>query len=253
MKAKIALLGILFLLASGTAGLSNDKVRLTNGEWPPYTSQQLPNYGIMSKIITEAFALTGIKVEYTFFDSWKRCYVLAQKGRFDGSLGWTYTKKREKDFYFSDPVIAHKNVLFHLKSTPFDWELFTDLKDLRISVTNAYFYGDGFDNALDRGQITAFIVYKDIIHFRNLLQNRTDIFPMDDKVGDYLLRSEFSPKEQKLITHHPKPVGEFATGLVISKQIDKDRAIHLIKAFNKGLAHLKQTGKYQKLIVQHTP
>ncbi len=248
MKTKIALFGILLLLLPGTAGLCKDRVRLTNGEWLPYTSQQLPNYGIMSEIVTEAFALAGVAVEYTFFDSWKRSYVLAKKGRFDGSLSWAQTREREKDFYFSDPVISHKTVLFHLKATPFDWEQVIDLKGLRISVTNSYFYGDEFDTALARGQITAFMVYQDITNFHNLLQGRTDIFPMDNKVGYHLLRSGFSKEKQHLVTHHPKPIAEFATGLVISRQIPPERASRLLNAFNKGLAHLWQTGKYRNFI-----
>ena len=42
-------------------------VGLTNGEWPPYTSQNLKNYGVFSPIVSEAFELEGMTVEYTFF------------------------------------------------------------------------------------------------------------------------------------------------------------------------------------------
>ena len=250
MKAKIALLSTLFLLISFTAGPCEESVRLTNGEWPPYTSQKLPGNGLISEIVTQAFALSGIKVEFTFFDSWKRCYVLAQQGRYDGSLAWARTGEREKDFYFSDPVISHESVLFHLKQTPVTWMHIGDLKNLRISITNCYFYGDEFDKALTRGLITANVVYKDITHFHHLFQGRTQVFPMDKEVGYHLLRSFFPEKEQRRVTHNLKPIAKFPTCLVISRQIPPDRATRLLDAFNRGVAHLRKTERYRHLIVQ---
>ena len=37
-------------------------INLTNGEWPPYFSQNMKNYGIASNIITKAFENENIKI-----------------------------------------------------------------------------------------------------------------------------------------------------------------------------------------------
>lgn len=253
MKAKTILLGILMLLISEVDGFGEQGIRLTSGEWPPYTSEKLPGYGMLSQLVTEAFALGGISVDYTFFDSWKRSYILARQGSFDGSLTWARIPQREKDFHFSDPIAAHENVLFHMKSLSFDWQDFSDLKPFRVSVTSFYFYGDAFDSAVKKGDFTPFVVYRDIANFHNLFQGRTDLFPMDKKVGYYLLRSAFGREQQHMVTHHPKSMGQPSTCLVISKEIPRERSAMLIRVFNRGLARLKTNGRYLEILSGHGP
>ena len=92
-----------------------DTIRLTNGEWPPYLSEHLEHYGVVSRIVTEAFALEGVKVEYGFFP-WKQAYELAESGEWDGSLIWLRTPEREQYFYFSEPILQCNYVFWHLKT-----------------------------------------------------------------------------------------------------------------------------------------
>ena len=65
--ARKLVLALLFLLLPFSALSKEQVIRLANGEWPPYTSKDLPNYGLGSQIVSEAFAEVGIKVEYGFF------------------------------------------------------------------------------------------------------------------------------------------------------------------------------------------
>ena len=127
---KSALLPVLFLFMSICLNcFAGEKVQLTNGEWPPLLSKELKNYGVVSHIVTEAFALEGIKVEYKFYP-WKRALNRAEKGLADGSVIWAPTPKRVKAFYFSDPVIRNEKVFFYMKSHPFDWDTIDDLKGI---------------------------------------------------------------------------------------------------------------------------
>ena len=65
------------VLAETQPATAPPRVRLANGEWPPYTSLNLPNLGCDSQVVTEAFALEGIGVEYDFFP-WARGTCLLQ-------------------------------------------------------------------------------------------------------------------------------------------------------------------------------
>ncbi len=67
--ALVALLALLISVAHARA----ETLRITNGEWPPFTSQHLPHGGPLSRTVAEAFKQAGIKVEYGFFP-WKRSY-----------------------------------------------------------------------------------------------------------------------------------------------------------------------------------
>lgn len=73
-------------------------------EYPPYTSENLKDYGITSAIVTAAFLLEGIETHYKFFPS-ARSYNMTRLGKMDGTLPWAKREGREKDFYYSDPVI----------------------------------------------------------------------------------------------------------------------------------------------------
>ena len=50
--------GLILMLGCGVAVAQTLKtIRLTNGEWQPYLSKDVPHYGFASHIVTEAFAL----------------------------------------------------------------------------------------------------------------------------------------------------------------------------------------------------
>ncbi len=122
-------------------------IRLTNGEWPPYLGEVLPHYGIVSRILTEALALEGVRVEYGFFP-WERAYELAKDGKeWDGSTYWICMPERQKYFYCSESFGDSIHVFFHLKSSEFDWTTLEDMQGVTIGATERIFYEEDFRNA----------------------------------------------------------------------------------------------------------
>lgn len=167
-------------------------INLTNGEWPPYFSQNMKNYGIASNIITQAFENENIKVNYGFFP-WKRSIELAKSTKWNGTVGWTKTPEREKDFYFSEePIFKGKVVFFTLKSDYFSWNSFDDLKNYKIGITNGYSYGNIFNFYLDNKTLNIEVANEDILNFKKLFSKRIDLFPIDLEVGLYILNNYFT-------------------------------------------------------------
>lgn len=41
-----------------------EQIYITNGEWPPYLSQRLPNFGLASQIVNEAFSAEQVDVRW---------------------------------------------------------------------------------------------------------------------------------------------------------------------------------------------
>ena len=224
-----------------------DTIRLSNGEWPPYVSKDLKHHGFFSHIVKEAFALEGIEVEYEFFP-WKRSYRYAADGKFDGSLTWAPTPERRKDFHFTEPVTFNTKVFFHLRNKPFDWKTVKDLRGMSIGVTNEYTYGREFDEAVKNKELVVSSVTYDKQNIRKLLLNRIDVFPMEIEVGYNLIHAELAASQTALITNHPKPVYQAAICVVISKKLAGDRAKFLVESFNRGLASLKKSGKYEQIV-----
>ena len=64
-------IGLALSWSAGALAQTRDTIRLTNGDWQPFMSKNGPHHGIASHVVTEAFALVGVEVEYGFFP-WKR-------------------------------------------------------------------------------------------------------------------------------------------------------------------------------------
>lgn len=238
------LAGLLFLTPAIAA--AEETIRLANGEWPPYTSKKMAHYGIYSRIVTAAFALEGIKVEYGF-SPWVRSYLQVIEGSWDGSLTWASTPKKEAEVLFSDPVFHHKKVFFHLKSSDFNWHTFNDLKNIKIGATRRYTYSREFDQAAHEGTINVAYTTSDIQNFKKLLFGRLDVFPSDIEVGYELLNTSFTPEQVNLITHHPKPIQVTYTHVIFTKKNPK-KSQRLLKLFNSGLNKLRSSGRYDELL-----
>ncbi|NNG01264.1 MAG: transporter substrate-binding domain-containing protein [Desulfobacteraceae bacterium] len=242
----IVRLGCIFLLFA-FVGICNadETIRLAGGEWPPYQSRHLKYDGVVSRIVTEAFALGGIKVEYGYFP-WKRSYTLAEIGEWDGTLAWFDLPERRKDFYISDPVIDTQYVFFHRKGMAFDWKDISDLKNLRIGGTLGYDYGKAFQSAEKDGKIRIIRKPSEEENLIRLYNDKIQIFPCDVEVGYYIIREKFGPDKIDLFTHHPKPLKVAPHHVLLSKKIKRNK--QLVEIFNKGLKQLKASGKYDQYL-----
>lgn len=239
-----AILGILRLVAPWTA-TAEETIRFTNGEWPPFTSQGLKHYGVYSHLVSEAFALAGIKVEYEFLP-WSRSYQYVVRGQRDGSLTWAPTPEKEAQVLFSDGVVRHTKVCFHLKEFAFDWRRLEDLSGIRIGATASYTYGREFDTAASEGRLRVEFVSDDLQNLKKLFKRRIKLFVSDIDVGYDLVSTHFSPHEARSITHHPKPIQETLTCVIFTRK-NPDKSRRLLAIFNKGLRTLRERGVYDEM------
>ncbi len=236
----------ILILGCGVAAAQTSKtIRLTNGEWQPYLSKDTPHYGFASHIVTEAFALVGIEVEYGFFP-WKRSFKIAKEGTWDGSVVWVDSDERREHFLYSDAVVPSTYRFFHLKSTDFDWNSYEDLKDLRIGGTLEYSYGKSFDAAEEAGVIRTHRAPNDETNLKKLLKGRIEVFPGEVMVTYAQIRDTFSEEDAALFTHHPKAINEDPLYLLLSKKVAGNEAMRDL--FNEGLKRLKESGRYDQII-----
>ncbi|MDO6684340.1 MULTISPECIES: substrate-binding periplasmic protein [unclassified Agarivorans] len=242
------------LIFAGCVGLSvlstplksAELITLTNSEWPPFTSKHLPHQGFYSEIVRQAFALEGYQVEYQFLP-WARAYMYVKQGEVDGSLTWAKTEQKELEVLFSDPVFWHTKVFFHLSSKPFEWQNISDLHGYRIGATELYTYGHAFDSAARNEEINVEYVSSDLLNFKKMLLDRVQLFPSDIMVGKTLIQQHFTAEQAALFTYHPKPIQQTYTHVIFSKK-NSERNQLLLAAFNRGLAKLKSSGRYQQII-----
>lgn len=242
------LLSCLLLLLLPLHAQAGEVVRLTNGFWPPMLGEKYKHHGVLSRIVSESFAMEGYDVEYGFFP-WKRSFELARNGEWDGTIVWHQTTEREAYFLFSDPVFYDKLVFFHLVNSKFDWKNYEDLSKYAIGITLGYHYSNDLDRLLAEGAIQAQRAATDELNLRKLLAGRIDAFVCNIEIGYYLLRTRFSPGAADLVTNHPKFIATPEAQRVLISKASKN-AQKLVDAFNRGLGKLKKSGKYEQYMLE---
>ena len=229
--------------------LNAETVRLTSGEWAPFTSEHtLKHNGLVSRIVRDSFALEGINVEFGYFP-WKRSLRLAREGRWDGSVGWAITRPDiQEDFYISDATNSIPKVLFSLKEKPLIWDSMADLKNKQIGITDGYFYGDMFEEAKQNKLFKVQYVSTERLNITKLLGGRMDAVAMGMDPGLYMIKKDLPADQADRITYHPKLLAETFQSVVFPKKLE--RSARLVETFNKGLKRLKASGKYDQYFAE---
>jgi len=229
-----------------TTNLFAETIRITSGEWEPYLSNYSYQYGLDSHIVTEAFKLEGITVEWGFFP-WQRAYQHAKDGKnWDASCCWWPEDEVKQEFLVSDAITTTSFVFFHLKDYNFQWDSLQDLKGIKIGGTSNYNYGEEFMDAIEEESLDVEFVTKDEFNYKKLLAGRIKIFLNDPSVGHAQIKNYLSADEADLLTHSPKEFGVNTLHFIISK--NKKRNKYYLDKFNAGLKKLKKSGRYQQML-----
>lgn len=220
--------------------LQAETVKLANGEWAPYLSEELKEYGYVSDIVKQAFAEEGIDVAYTFLP-WKRGFEDAKTGKLDGSIVWSKTEERAADFLYSAPVLDLQTVFFIKKGGNFDWTDKASLGDKKIGGVIGYSYG--LEEEEKAGTIKITRIGNAEGNYKKLIAGRVDAVPEDEAVG-YNLVHELGLADK--ITAHPKALKSRSYHLIVSKA--SKHAERFVEAFNQGLKKLQDSGKFQAIV-----
>ena len=235
----------LLLFGAGDA-LAQQTIKITSGEYAPYTSKDLKGGGFINHVISEAFKQEGYPVEFTYLP-WKRAYNSAKAGdKFHATSYWYQSADRAEDYLYSDPLLLEYTVFYHLTGNPpGDWKTLDELKDKRIGITDGYTYTKAVWDGKESGRLDIQVVSTDELNFRKLLKGRIDLFLMESVVGAKLLRDKFDPEAAATIRFHPKALMEQPSHLLFSK--NRGDAAELRAAFNRGLSKIRANGLYAQM------
>lgn len=241
-------LGTLLALAGAPLRAAEPKptaIHIAIGEWPPYTSERLTEFGIAAKLITDSFATVGVTVTYAFYP-WNRSLELARRGGIEATATWFESADRRTDFHLSDPLFESRFLLYYLKAKPIAWQTINELKGLKIGTTNGYFYGEAFAHAEKAGEITVIRASSDEISLKNLLLGRLDAFPLDERVANFMFANDMPAADASRIGHNTVAVHSRPQHLLVSRKTENGEA--LIHLFNQGLAAIRSNGTYERIV-----
>ncbi len=247
-------LTILLLLILTTLLYSQDLIRITLTEYPPYTSQNLPKNGIMCEIITKALLYGGVKAEFRFYPD-ARAILLAKTGAVDASMPWAKRDERLPYFYYGEPLMeSDKEVFFHRKDFTFKWDPkkqdYSQLKGIKIVAILSNNYGEKFQQAEKDGVIDVVRISTTQQALKMVAMGRLNLFISPSRTGQYDMKKHLS-KDQHNSLKSTLAI-ERAIGydyLIISKKSKHGK--HFLKAMNFGLRKMKKSGEYQKMMKTH--
>lgn len=209
---------LLLILATGiTLSLKAQTIKISTGEWPPYTSKSIPDGGIAIKRTAEILQQAGFTPEFTYLP-WKRAYNEAKAGKFDASVAWIKTPERERDFIFSALVLSAQNVVFYNRRVAFKWDKEEDLKNYRFGASTGYAYGPIFDGLRKRNQLNVKDASNDLINLKKLIAGRIDAFPCDKAVCEYILQQKFKQADREKLAVFPKPLSSSEYHIILPKK-----------------------------------
>ncbi len=210
------------------------------GEYSPFSGETVDEYGIASAVISEAIKEAGYQAEFKFMP-----WTLAQEAAYESEMNhdirglfpYIKTPEREKDFYFSNPILnVETSLFFNVKNNP----------ELLQSQSVHFFKGynllpiEGYRYLPDIQKLsqTSFTAKDNIDAFSQLLANsQVQIVAEATEVGKEVLRENF-PRQQQDIQYIPLYSVPFY--LMASKKNPSNK--RLIEEFNSALELLGQEG-----------
>ena len=220
-------------------------IKIASGDWPPYMGKNLPDNGIASKVLSEAFATKGVRVVYEFYP-WNRSLEHARKGWIDATGVWFESADRRADFFVSKPVIDANYVLYYPKAKPLICKSISDLFGHKIGATLGYFYGDEFERAEIDGKIKVVRATTDQISLKNVAVGRIDGFPLDELVAKHMIANDLTPSEAEQIGTSSFVVYARPLHLLISRNIPNGK--ELARLFDQGLEEIRKNGAYDRIV-----
>ena len=246
MKTKLLLL-LLFILLTSPAILHADTIRLATGEWKPYTSESLENFGFFTEIVSEIFKEMGVEAEYSFYP-WKRCFDSTEKGKVWAAFPYAYTEERAKKVLYSDEIAYSTSRFFYYikdaKAKDFKYETLQDLKQYKVGGILGYFY----EEDLKKAGLDVDYVASERSAIEKLVLGRIELWPSNELVGWALIKKYF-PKEADNFGTLEKPYSRNALCLIVSKKYPNSK--ELLRQFNAAFIKIKDKGIYDSILKKY--
>jgi polar amino acid transport system substrate-binding protein len=249
MKKNILLSLIFLLLSFGISYAEEITVKFATGEWEPYTSEKLPEYGAVTELVSAVCKAAGIKPEYEFYP-WKRAEKMTKDGEVFAVFPKIVTKERKEIFDFSDILFHGANYFVYYNKNPrtlapVKYEKIEDIRGYKVGII----FGFIFEKELSNAGIKFETAYEIENSIRKLAAGRIDFY-LDEQAATYYVINRLFPNEADNFKKLPKMYGDKRpNALLVSRKYPESGSI--LKKFNEGLELIKKSGEYDRIINKH--
>ncbi|GLT16379.1 hypothetical protein GCM10007938_01550 [Vibrio zhanjiangensis] len=255
MKTKC--LSLILFLSITAAPLKANEVILAADLWCPYTCDpSAEEKGILVDIVEDILNSAGHTLDYQLMN-WARAIKTTRGGKYDGIIG-AYVSDAPDFVFHDEPIQMSKMCFFVKKSDP--WKYFgpDTLRERKISVVNAYSYGEDFDSyiAKNLNQGDHSIVQVSGMEITNtrveqIKNNDIDTILEDWRVFPYNMITYKKTHDSQWMTEFKNAGCLPGEGLFIALSPNRDTSKDYTDIINKGLKQSVDSGKLDEIITRY--
>lgn len=235
---------LLFLLTftCKNAVAKETKILLVSSDYYPHYAHDLVNQGPVSEIVRQAFLARGISITIDFLP-FARAYRESLNAHYVALVGGWYSQERAEYFYYSQPLYSNEIVFFKRQNNEIQTTDYQELinKQLTLGLVQGYIQPKG----LQESEFTYINVAHDEQAFKMLALGRVDLVPADRLNGLYLIEQRLPEYINEI--DYLMPALELRPMYLLFSKKDPTSKL-LMKEFNSGLAELKRSGEYKKIL-----
>ncbi|HAT42515.1 MAG TPA: amino acid ABC transporter substrate-binding protein [Rheinheimera sp.] len=236
--------GLAAMPQSATSPATNSKkVRIAaEDNWPPFSDER--GQGLSKQLVQAALAASGYKIE-TIAMPYARALHETAQGDVDGC--WNVTRQQST----LDQYLLHQTPLFQARASYYyhgkvrPYRSVADIpNNTVVGVILGYEYGDLYEQHKQRFKLVEVSTHGQLIQLLDAGKLDLAIF-FDDVLAYYLHQPEF--QQVKLLRGHTNHVSD----IFVAFTKNQARSVELATALDRGLAELKRSGTYQRLLEQY--
>lgn len=237
--------GFIFAIGAAFPAAAQTLTVLSGNDYPPFADEALPEGGMATDIVRQAFARMEQPLDIDF-RPWERGMVETQAGKYLATFPWSYNTEREKTLIYSEPLYAFNQYFFTRSDAPYNGTSDSDIQGARVCLALSY-NTSGLDRLVDEGIVTLVRPQTLSACFRMIESNRADIIRVNDVIGWTTIESLFGKRDGFRMIDTPAR-SSIQHVLFSRAHPDSER---IVPAFNATLAEMKADGTLEAIMIKH--
>ena len=238
---------LVYLLSSLCICAQAADLRLVTGDdYAPFTGQALPEGGMLTQVVRAALQQSNIASSLDW-QPWNRGYLKTLRGDYDATFPYVRTPQREEEFLYSEPLFIAEQHIFSRAGEVIEVDDVPSMQGRRLCYPLGWQPPPIIQQLVDDGQLSRHSPAGLHECARLLLMGRDDFFISDRRLGETALRLTGEPIER--FRRSNSAINRSTLHLIVPRS--HPQAAVIIAQFNQGLAQLRASGDYQRMLERH--
>ncbi len=235
---------VVITLAAASVQAEVDVV--TGNDYAPFTDEELPEGGLATELVVEAFAEMDRELNIDF-RPWARGYHDTQQGVFAGTFPYVHSEERAEEMLYSEQPLANiANIVVSTAEDAVEYDGPASLEGLTLCYALGYALPPVVDEMIEQGAIDTHEI-EDIERCPRLMElDRADFFIPTNFTWPALVESEGLDADAFHVSD--KPLDEQGLYFITARS---DLGEATLELFDEGLQRLHDAGHYESIVASH--